>query len=237
VQPCRSPGSVRASLVEAIAGLPTRIRTDLDVPVLVVQTEGDLFSPLAYRAARQPDTDRLRTWEIAGSAHSDAFMIGDFEPFLGCPKPVNHGQQAYVLRAGLRRLVEWVRAGTPPPTGPPLDLDGDAYVRDRHGNVRGGVRTPVVDAAAEVLSGLPVPGASPICGLFGSSTPLAGAWADRAAYLVAYARATEAAIDRGFLLADDRDAILAEARPELVDVHPTIRRSSRLASGSQASTS
>jgi Alpha/beta hydrolase domain len=207
---------VAASIVDAITGPPTRIRTDLDIPVLVVQTEGDLFAPLAYRRARQPNTDRLRTWEIAGSAHSDAFMVGAFEQFLGCALPVNHGQQAYVLRAALRHLVEWVCDGTPPPTASPLDVAGESFLRDRYGNVLGGVRTPVVDAPVEALSGLPVPGASPICALFGSSVPLTGVWADREAYLTSYARATEAAIGRGFLLADDRDAILAEARPDLV---------------------
>ena len=42
-------------------------------------------------------------------------------------------------------------------------------------------------------------------------------YADRAAYLAAYADATDAAIAAGFVLAEDREAVLAEARPDLVD--------------------
>jgi hypothetical protein len=207
----------RPLLEQLAAAAPVRIRDDLSVPVLVVQTEGDMFAPLAYLPARQPDAERLRVWEIAGSAHSDAFMIGAFEEFLGCPKAVNHGQQAFVVRAALRALETWVTAGTAPPSAPPLDTTADGFAHDRWGNVTGGVRTPVLDAAVERLSGLPVPGASPICALFGSSEPLPGdAWPDRDAYLAAYAAATDRAVAAGFVLAEDRDAVLAEARPELV---------------------
>ncbi len=67
------------------SGEPTRIRTDLDAPVLVVQTETDLLTNFRYHLVRQPDTDRLRVWEIAGTSHADLHQIGDFEEFLGCP--------------------------------------------------------------------------------------------------------------------------------------------------------
>ena len=46
------------------------IRDDLDDPVMQVETETDLFG-LGFYAARQPDTEMLRTWEIAGTAHAD----------------------------------------------------------------------------------------------------------------------------------------------------------------------
>ena len=39
-------------------------------------------------------------------------------------------------------------------------------------------------------------------------------YADRDAYLAAYTAATDAAIAAGFVLPEDRDAVLAEARPE-----------------------
>ena len=42
-------------------------------------------------------------------------------------------------------------------------------------------------------------------------------YADRTAYLAAYERATDAAIAAGFVLPEDRDQVLAEARPEVVD--------------------
>ena len=98
---------------------------------------------------------------------------------------------------------------------------GGGFALDEVGNVVGGVRTPVVDAPVEVLSGYAAPDASPICALFGRTLPLpasvlAARWPSREAYLAAYAAATDAAIAAGFVLAEDRDAVLAEARPDLL---------------------
>ena len=68
-----------APLGHTLFGLPdetvprkTIIRTDTDVPILVVQTETDLQT---FRStnARQPDAKRFRLWEIAGAAHADTY--------------------------------------------------------------------------------------------------------------------------------------------------------------------
>lgn len=197
-------------------GVPTRIRDDLDVPVMVVQTEGDLLGRMNYLPARQPDGERLRVWEVAGAAHADHFQIGEFEAFLGCPDPVNRGQQVYVVRAALRHLVAWARGGPAAPAAPPIEVRDGVFVRDEVGNVRGGVRTPVVDAAVEVLAG-DAPGGSVICGLFGRTLALPEAelrqrWASQEAYAAAYTAATDAAVAAGFVLPEDRDAVLGEMR-------------------------
>lgn len=192
---------------------PTPIRTDHQAPVLVVQTEGDLFGRLGFLPARQPDADRFRLWEIAGAAHADLFQIGEFESFLGCPEPVNRGQQAYVVRAALRWLEGWARGGPAAPSAAPLEVADGGFALDSVGNVRGGVRTPCVDAPADVLSGYAAPGASVICELFGRTLPLPRpVWASHEEYLAAYEAATDAAIGAGFVLAEDRAAVLAEAR-------------------------
>ncbi len=201
----------------------TRIRDDLDVPVIVVQTETDLLGHLNYLPARQPDSEWLRLWEVAGTSHADKFQIGEFEDFLGCPGPVNSGQQAYVVRAALQHLDAWARGGSAPPTAARLDVDAGAFVTDAIGNASGGVRTPVVEAPVEVLSGLADPGASTICRLFGSTRALGdddlvalypGGTAD---YCAAYERATDAAIAAGFMLVEDRAEILADARPDVLE--------------------
>ena len=200
---------------------PMPIRDDLDVPVVMVETETDLLGALRYLPARQPDSAYVRLWEVAGTAHADRFQIGEFEELLGCPRPVNRGQQAYVVRAALRWLDGWARGGDPAPTAARLEVDGDAFVRDEAGNTPGGVRTPVVDAPVEVLRGDTEPEASYLCQLFGSTLPMdsdliRARYADRAGYLAAYAAATDAAIAAGFVLPEDREAVLAEARPDLV---------------------
>ena len=140
------PGSSTGSSCTAAAPArctPTSrrpIRTDHAAPVLVVQTEGDLFGRLGFLPARQPDAERFRLWEIAGAAHADLFQIGGFESFLDCPDPVNRGQQAYVVRAALRRLEAWARGGVAAPGAPRLEVDGDG-VRARRGGQRARRRT------------------------------------------------------------------------------------------------
>ena len=208
-------------LADRVGAAPTPVRDDADVPVIIVQTEGDLFGRLAYLAARQPDSALLRLWEVAGAAHADRFQIGEFESFLGCPDPVNRGQQAYVVRAALRWLESWARGGAPAPVAPRLSVVGSGFSLDAVGNVLGGVRTPVVEAPVEVLSGIAAAGATLICQLFGRTLPLpastlAELWSSRAAYLAAYEAAVDAAIQAGFMLAEDRSAVLAEARPDLL---------------------
>jgi hypothetical protein len=208
-------------LAARIGAAPTAVRDDADVPVMIVQTEGDLFGRLAYLPARQPDAALLRLWEVAGAAHADLFQIGEFESFLGCPDPVNRGQQAYVVRAALRWLESWARGGPAAPTASRLSVVDGGFSLDDVGNVVGGVRTPVVDAPVQVLSGIAAPDASLICQLFGRTLPLpasvlAARWPSRAAYLSAYAAATDAAISAGFVLTEDRSAVLAEARPDLL---------------------
>jgi hypothetical protein len=86
---------------------------DLTVPVIVLQTETDLFAPLWWLHARQPDQDLLRIWEVAGTAHCDRFQIGRHEPFLDCPDAINRGQQVYVMRAAMRWLESWATAARP----------------------------------------------------------------------------------------------------------------------------
>lgn len=212
-----SLGSTGAALrmEDVLRSGPVVVRDDLSVPVLIVQAEGDLFDRIGYLPARQPDSSWLRLWEVAGAAHSERYVIGEFEEILGCAVPVNRGQQWAVVRAALRHLDAWARGGGAPPAAARLEVEGDGFVVDDVGNVRGGVRTPVVDAAVEVLSGRPWPGSSSACRLFGSTLPVESPrYPTRGDYLAAYEAATDAAIAAGFVLADDRDAVLAEARPD-----------------------
>lgn len=222
--PLGVPGSGLV-MAEVLRGGPTFIRGDTATPVMVLVTETDLLGHLSYLPARQPDSEHLRVWEVAGTAHADKYMIGDFEDFLGCPEPVNRGQQVYVLRSALRCLDRWARGGEPPPPAPRLEVDEGVFVTDEDGNTLGGVRTPAVDAPVERLSGLTVPDASVLCRLFGSTRPLPPGrlrelYRSAADYRAAYEEAVDAAIAKGFVLTEDRDALLAEARLHVFDQLP-----------------
>jgi hypothetical protein len=54
---------------------PAPIRSDIDVPVIVVQSEGDLIG-LQSLYERQDDGPNFRLWEVAGAAHGGADAAG-----------------------------------------------------------------------------------------------------------------------------------------------------------------
>jgi hypothetical protein len=197
-----------------------QIRSDIDVPVFVFETETDLGTLLDYGPARQPDTERIRTWEVAGTAHGDAYLVGGFARFLGCDFQVNEGPQHFVAKAALVALNRWMTDGVPPPTASPLQLSSSAppqLARDRLGNALGGVRTPDVDVPIAALSGEAPPGVTRLCALFGSTVPFAASalvelYGDRSRYVAAYEESLDATIAQGFLLESDRDVLVARAQ-------------------------
>jgi hypothetical protein len=197
-----SRGAAGASLSQAPqaavpAPAPTLIRNDLDVPVLQFETETDLAS-LGFLGARQSDTRRLKTWEVAGTAHFDLYGLaqgatdtGDrqsvadwFDSMLHptneppggftCNVPINSGPQTFVLRAAISALNRWVAEGTPPPTSPPMQTASVSPPRlavDANGIVLGGIRTPAVDAPVATLSGVGQTGGTSFCFIFGTTVP------------------------------------------------------------------
>ena len=196
-----------------------RIRTDLKVPVFMSETQTDLIQ-LGYAPAQQPNTDKIRTWEIAGTSHADAYFIGAASSVLGCTTPVNSGPQHNVVEAAFTAFDKWVDHGTPPPSPPPFTLSSThpaTLALDAHGNVIGGVRTPAVNVPVSTLSGAPPAGATTICGLFGSTiafTPaqLASLYGTQSNYLTAYTKSLDKDIAEGYILSADKASLLAQAQ-------------------------
>jgi hypothetical protein len=196
-----------------------RIRTDLSVPVFMFETQTDLIQ-LGYASAQQPDTPRIRTWEVAGTSHADAFIVGAAVNLLGCATPVNSGPQHQVAQAAFAAFTRWVVHGTPPPSPPAFRLSDrhpPTLALDQLGNVVGGVRTPAVDVPISTLSGAPPPGDSALCALFGSTTPFSGQmlvnlYHSSAEYLAKFRASLDEAIAQGYILPADRRALLAQAR-------------------------
>lgn len=212
-----------------------RVRADSLTPVLNVQSETDV-TLLNSVAARQEDSDRFRLWEVAGTSHSDYYGIvagredalgeprfaavveeDEVFGFLQCDRPFNAGPFTYVMRAAMRAMNAWIGDGVAPPTAPRLDMDDSqtAYLTDALGNVTGGVRTPFVDAPTAVLSGEGQTGGS-FCFLFGVTTlfppdQVASLYPTEADYVSAVSESAQAAVQAGFLLQVDADAITAWA--------------------------
>jgi hypothetical protein len=221
--PLVGPGQY-ADLAGGFGAGPVRFRTDLDAPVMNLQAESDVIGVLDSAAVRQPDSDRFRLWEVAGTAHADAHTVGATAERLDCDLPINDGPLHVVAKAAYRGLVDWVRTGDPPPEAPRLELTADpepAIARDPDGIALGGLRTPPVDVPAQVLSSRTGPDPSLFCLLLGSTLPLpadrlAALHPTRVVYEQDYEAATDDTIAAGFALAEDREALLGFARPSLV---------------------
>ncbi len=219
-----SRGGSGASLSGTVLGsthVPNglRIRTDLHVPVFTFETQTDLIE-LGYAAAQQPNTAKIRTWEVAGTSHADAYLVGSAAGILGCTAPVNDGPQHIVEQAAFTAFHRWVVDGRPPPSPSPFRLASThpaTLALDGHGNVVGGVRTPAVDVPVSTLSGAAPQGATVICSLFGSTTAFSQAdlvslYHTKNGYLAAYTASLDKAIADGFILPADRSALLAQAQ-------------------------
>jgi hypothetical protein len=215
------------------------IRDDIRVPVLVLQSETDV-ALLGGGRADQRDGERLRQWELAGSAHADTYILiaGNSddatlpparlaellrppEEVLGVRtgSPINSGpQQHYVAQAAVEHLDNWVAGGPPPPPAPRLDLmpDGSEFNRDEHGIATGGLRTPWVEVPVATLSGLGQTG-EVFSRLFGTTTAFDPATLTRLYpggcpdYLARFAAALAETIAAGFVLDEDREEILSVA--------------------------
>jgi hypothetical protein len=221
-----------------LAAVP--FRPDLRVPVLAFITETDLVGGfrVGYHAVRQPDSDRLRTWELPGAAHADNYtIIGSFMDSGSAPLTdlaatyaptnelmgeklsyqINFGpQHHYALQAAVAHLNDWVRTGKPAPSAPPIALTGTEPVvpeLDANGLAKGGVRTPWVDVPTARLSGL-APDESLMSFIFGSGEVFDADTLNRLYpsgkpdYLERFTAALDEAIEAGFILAADRAEIL-----------------------------
>ncbi|BBZ42680.1 alpha/beta hydrolase domain-containing protein [Mycobacterium conspicuum] len=184
-------------------------RRDLRVPVVTIITETDLFgeNPPGYYAARQPDNDWLRVWEIPGTAHADNYTIQVAAIDTGsaplddlaaayAPTKMLMGQELghyinfapqhhYVLQAALAALTTWVATGEAAPRAPALEVrkaEAPQPVPDGHGVAQGGVRTPWVDVPVARTSGIIPPEAaaeSVMAWLFGCGEPFDAATLSR----------------------------------------------------------
>ncbi|MGB6762837.1 alpha/beta hydrolase domain-containing protein [Mycobacterium sp.] len=212
-------------------------RPDLRVPLVTIITETDLFGGPreGYYSARQPENQRLRVWEIAGTAHADNYTIqvapidtgsAALTDIVAAYAPTNMlmGQQLdhcinfapqhhYVLQAALSQLCDWVRTDRPAPSAVPIELSDAQPILDTNGLAQGGVRTPWVDVPIARTSGAGSE-ESTMSSIFGSGELFDAATLRRlypggaADYLERFTASLDSAMQSGFILAADREEIL-----------------------------
>jgi hypothetical protein len=225
--------SAEALVRDATDPIPVgaRIRSDIDVPVFDLQTEGDMVA-LRSHLTRQDPGPRYRRWELAGAAHAETprWVVEEPPPLdrgQGCREPVNAAPHHAFVKAGLRALTKWVRDGVAPPQSPAIELSdpaaADPIVRDSFGNAKGGVRLPEVEAPTATIDGTrndvanAAPGAQNFCFLFGRTVPferekLASLYPSHEAFVTQFSAAVNALEQAGYLLAPEAEEARRAAR-------------------------
>jgi hypothetical protein len=215
------------------------IRTDIDVPVLDLQTEGDMVALRAHLTHQAPFA-HYRRWEIAGAAHAETpRWVAEVPPPLdmgqGCKDPVNSAPHHAVVKAALSALTRWVRDGVTPPQSPAIMLGPDPaapdpIVRDAHGIARGGIRLPevevptaTVDGGANTMAQEPATpgGARNFCFLFGrtklfDAATLKSLYPTHEAFVRPFAAAVDALVKDGYWLAAEGAAAKKAAQESAI---------------------
>ena len=227
----RGDGAPSPSMDERLSAV--LIREDVDVPVLIFETETDL-NVLQYANARQRDAENIRTWEVAGAAHSDTYSLAypnglprqaSLGAVIGCENLINDGPQHETLQAAFHRLNDWIATGNAPNSSPRIELeDSDELIiaRDDMGIAIGGLRTPPVTVPLRILSGDPV-ATEGFCFLFGDTTELSpetlkNMYGSLDSYVQQLEEAAAESVSGGWLLQADADIMIEEETQRAVSL-------------------
>jgi hypothetical protein len=202
------------------------LRSDLDLPVMVVNSESE--TP-ACIPVRQPDTDFSRWWEVAGAVHGSPDTLRDLMKRLGrdlgvelpAPDAAFHASTHPVTDAAIHHMQAWINGGPPPPMQPLVETESDPpqIARDGDGIARGGVRLPQADVPLAGTHSSPTPTPTPDLGPpdFGPGyvafppDEARRRYGDLAGYLARFEVATQKAVEAGVMLEREVEALLAEA--------------------------
>jgi hypothetical protein len=213
--------------------MPTHpiVRTDVDVPVLDIQSETDI---VVFRTHlnRQDDSPNFRLWELAGTAHAGEYgrsltwPPNPTAPGDPCTERINSAPTFAAGKAATAALAQWATTGTAPPSAPRVTLGdpaaADPVARDQYGNALGGVRYPHIEVPIARIDGVAnsAPPDDPsqgfFCVLAGRTLPfsdaqLADLYPTSADFVARFGAAADQAVDARFLLAEDADVLKAAA--------------------------
>ncbi len=174
-------------------GRMTTIRDDLDVPVIIVNSE---FEATHLHRIALVDTEQLRTWEVAGTPHGVTKHVNMPPDDRG--RVANQLTYQPVLNGALRALQRWLVEGVPAARQERIAFEEEGFHQitlDAMGNAVGGVRLPEMEAPLAKYQGAAF--GSGHGALFGAALPFTDEqvrerYGNRAAYLKAW----NAAVDR-----------------------------------------
>ena len=209
-------------------GVGGKLRTDLEPKVFKVNTETDLLY-LGEVNSRQPDSDVLRTWEVAGTSHvgysnpnyRGEHLVRDDLPVADttvCNLPaLSHIRTGYAVNAAYEHLVRWVEDGVEPPKAQPIEVASAPPVvikRDSNGNALGGIQLP--HHAVPTATNTGMNSGSGFCFLFGSHEPfseekLKNLYPNHGTYVSAFNKAVNENLKQGFIVQEDAKEMREEA--------------------------
>ena len=216
--------------------LPHMEKVDrMPVPYISVQTESENAAFGGYEVRQDnSDTKELKyvSYELAGATHDTVYSLleyyrGDdylYEIGVGPQYVGENGTPSdypsqFVFAAIYRHLIRWVREGLMPPAAPRIEVDEKMEnAVDQYGNAVGGVRLPLLDAPFGTYynysdcSHMPG-GKNPLFGHveYFSEERLARIYGTLLQYEQKVRYLAEQAIDRGYLLEEDRENCIRNA--------------------------
>lgn len=202
---------------------------NVGVPVMRVMTQSDYLRGIA---ARRPDSDeiddRFRNYEVAGSGHAtpDELLFGPAPadiikaaiavPPMECNEgPRSRFPNSIAFNAAFQNLDAWVRKDIPPPRAEPIRVVEGQPVVDEFGNVVGGVRSPYVDVPTAQWIGNST--GESFCSIAGHEKPfdrarLKSLYPTHASYVRAVRRNVNDLVAKRFIVREDGDKLIREAR-------------------------
>ncbi len=152
-----------------------RLRDDLSAPVFKLSMEHDIVTGGVL--ARQPDTDKFRHWEVAGTSHVDQHLRASREPLElrdnGVSLEANMAPLCAVAQIGTRtpagtvvgaafdHLTAWIGKGALPPKAAQLQItqinprpQQSVIARDQHQIAKGGIRLAAVEVPTQINFGV-----------------------------------------------------------------------------------
>jgi len=221
------PAAIHQCAAPIPAGDPRRKIAAPGVPVIRVMSQSDY---LRSAAARLPDSDDppMRNYEIAGSGHAtpdelsfaaapeDIVKAGREVPPMDCNEgPRSRFPSRYAFNAILVALQAWVEKGVAPPRTEQIRIEDNKPVLDPFGNVTGGWRSPSIDVPVSTWFGNST--GKSFCGIAGHETAFDAArlkelYPTHAAYVDAVTRSVKSLVAQRFLVREDGDQIVADAR-------------------------
>lgn len=190
-------------------GVRTRIRDDLTVPVLVVNSEFEVPHLAGVDAV---DTPLMRIWEVTGTPHGTAGGSGRGNDRGWGPNPLSYNP---VYQAALRAMQRWLVEGVAPASQPRVEVEAAPVLRvrrDEQGNGIGGIRLPELAAPTFEYRGMSMGTGRPP--LFGAARRLSdevleASYPSRAAYRARWDEAVDTLVATGALRPEDGPAMKA----------------------------